>query len=170
MKKHSGMRPHDIVVLLKIASKGNTPWLMKDLASELAISAGEISESLHRSAHAGLIRGDKKQILASSLIEFLQCGLKYVFPVHCGSVVRGMPTAYSAAPLNADIQSGDMVVWPFAEGTIRGQAITPLYPGVPKACLHDKSLYELLTLTDALRIGKARERTLAVKELKRRLL
>ncbi len=48
MKKHSGMRPHDIVVLLKIASKGNTPWLMKDLASELAISAGEISESLHR--------------------------------------------------------------------------------------------------------------------------
>lgn len=164
------MRPHDIVVLLKIASKGNNPWLMKDLASELGISASEISESLHRSAHAGLITGDKKKIVVSSLIEFLQCGLKYVFPVHCGSVVRGIPTAYSAAPINAEIQGGDMVVWPFAEGTVRGQAITPLYPSVPKACLNDKSLYELLSLTDALRIGRARERTLAVKELKKRLL
>jgi len=170
MKKHSGMRPHDIVVLLKIASKGNNPWLMKDLASELGISASEISESLHRSAHAGLISGDKKQLLVTSLIEFLQGGLRYVFPVHCGSVVRGVPTEYSAAPLNEDIQSGDIVVWPFAEGTIRGQAITPLYPGAPKACLRDKSLYELLALSDALRIGRARERTLAIKELKKRLL
>ncbi len=143
---------------------------MKDLASELGISASEISESLHRSVHAGLITGDKKKIVVSSLIEFLQFGLRYVFPVHRGSVVRGMPTAYSAAPINEDIQGGDMVVWPFAEGTIRGQAITPLYPGVPKACLHDKSLYELLSLTDALRIGRSRERTLAVKELKKRLL
>jgi hypothetical protein len=37
------MRPHDIVVLLKIASKGKTSWLMKDLSYELGISASEIS-------------------------------------------------------------------------------------------------------------------------------
>lgn len=35
MKKHSGMRPHDIVVLLKIAAKKDSDWLMKDLAHEL---------------------------------------------------------------------------------------------------------------------------------------
>ena len=47
MKKHSGMRPHDIVVLLKIAAKEDQSWLMKDLSIELGISASEISESLN---------------------------------------------------------------------------------------------------------------------------
>lgn len=42
------MRPHDIVVLLKIAVKGDKSWLMKDLSFELGISASEISESLNR--------------------------------------------------------------------------------------------------------------------------
>ena len=50
MKKHNGMRPHDIVILLKIAAKGKTQWFMKDLSYELSISASEISESLNRSA------------------------------------------------------------------------------------------------------------------------
>ena len=44
MKKHSGMRPQDVVILLKITAKGNNPWLMKDLSSELEISASEVSE------------------------------------------------------------------------------------------------------------------------------
>ncbi len=33
MKKHNGMRPHDIVILLKIAAKGDAPWLMKDFTT-----------------------------------------------------------------------------------------------------------------------------------------
>lgn len=60
MKKHCGMRPHDIVVLLKIATKGINPWVMKDLSTELGISASEVSESLNLSAIAGLISKDKK--------------------------------------------------------------------------------------------------------------
>ena len=43
MKKHSGMRPHDLVVLLKIASKEGKDWFMKDLAYELGISASTLS-------------------------------------------------------------------------------------------------------------------------------
>ena len=63
MKKHSGMRPHDIVVLLKIAAKGKKTWLMKDLSYELGISASEISESINRSVIAGLISYDKKKLM-----------------------------------------------------------------------------------------------------------
>jgi hypothetical protein len=44
-----------------------------------------------------------------------------------------------------------------------------LHPGVPKACLHDVALYQLLALTDAVRIGKVRERKLAMDELRKRL-
>jgi predicted transcriptional regulator len=64
MKKHSGMRPHDIVVLLKIAAKNEKPWMMKDLSVELGISASEVSESLNRSAIAGLIAQDKKRVMS----------------------------------------------------------------------------------------------------------
>jgi hypothetical protein len=170
MKKHNGMRPHDIVVLLKIAAKGNNPWLMKDLATELGISAGEISESLNRSVYAGLLTGDKKKLMNQSLLEFLQYGLKYVYPQQLGSLVRGMPTAYAAPPLNTEILSNEAIVWPHAEGNVRGQALEPLYPGAPMACEKDALLYELLALVDALRIGKARERALAMEELKKRLL
>ncbi len=163
------MRPHDIVVLLKIAAKGNQDWLMKDLAYELGISASEVSESLHRSTYAGLVSVDKKRLMKASLLEFLQYGLKYVYPQQPGAIVRGMPTAYSASPLSDVIESSDAVVWSYAEGTVRGQAIEPLHASVPKACLNDSKLYEMLALTDALRIGKAREKNIAMEELMKRI-
>jgi hypothetical protein len=37
MKAHNGMRPHDIVVLLKIIALGELPWKNKDLAASLYI-------------------------------------------------------------------------------------------------------------------------------------
>lgn len=169
MKKHNGMRPHDVVVLLKIASKGSAPWMMKDLALELGISQSEVSESLNRSVYAGLIADDKKSVMKSALLEFLEFGLKYMYPQQLGAVVRGMPTAFSAPPLADKIVSDENVVWPFAEGKARGQAIEPLHPGVPKACLQDSELYKLLALTDGIRVGKAREKKLAMDELRKRL-
>jgi hypothetical protein len=169
MKKHNGMRPHDVVVLLKIASKGSVPWMMKDLALELGISQSEVSESLNRSVYAGLIADNKKSVMKSALLEFLEFGLKYMYPQQLGAVVRGMPTAFSAPPLADKIVSDEHVVWPFAEGKARGQAIVPLHPGVPKACLQDSDLYKLLALTDGIRVGKAREKKLAMDELRKRI-
>ena len=45
----------------------------------------------------------------------------------------------------------------------------PLYPIVPSAARRDAGLYDLLALVDALRIGRARERAFAEKEITRRL-
>jgi hypothetical protein len=169
MKNHSGMRPHDILILLKIAAKGSTPWLMKDLANELGISPSEISESLNRSMLGGLLSADKQKPMITALMEFLQYGLKYVYPQKPGSVVRGMPTSHSAPPLNRVIRSKEHYVWPYAQGKVQGQSIEPLYNTVPQACEKDPKLYELLALTDALRIGRNRERNLAITELRNRL-
>ncbi len=169
MKKHNGMRPHDIVILLKIAVKEGGQWLMKDLATELKISASEVSESLNRSAIAGLISPDKKRLMNASLLDFLEHGFKFVYPQHPGALVRGMPTAWSAQPLVNEIMSDEQVVWPFSDGLVRGQAVEPLHPSVPQACLQDNKLHELLALCDALRLGRARERKLAIEELKIRL-
>lgn len=74
------MRPHDIAVLLKIASKGDTPWLMKMLAHELGINSSEVSESIHRSVYARLIAHDKKTLIKTALIGFLEHGFPYVYP------------------------------------------------------------------------------------------
>ena len=169
MKKHNGMRPHDIVVLLKIASKRGGEWFMKDLAYELGISSSEISESLNRSAFSGLIGKDKKKLNYMSIMDFLEYGLKYVYPQMPGAIVRGIATAHSAAPLNEQIMSEDIYVIPYAEGDTRGQMIEPLHPKVPEACKKDELFYKYIALTDSVRAGRTREKKMAVEILKKML-
>ncbi len=169
MRKHRGMRPQDIVILLKIATFGQRSWQNKELAESLGISASEVSESLHRSRQAGLLASDKKQLMINALLEFLEHGFKYIFPQQPGALVRGVPTAHSAPPLDKHINGDEIFVWPAATGVMRGQAIEPLHPGVPKACLADPSLHELLALVDALRVGRMREQQLAIEELRKRI-
>ena len=164
------MRPHDVVVLLKIIALGHNQWRSIDLANQLFISPSEISESLFRNRFAGLIDDSKKKVHKQSLYEFLVYGIKYVFPQRPGAIVRGMPTAHSAPPLSASMRSSSVVyVWPDAEGSIRGEAIEPLYPTVPKAAKLDSIFYELMALVDAIRVGKSREHQIAVIELKKRI-
>ncbi len=50
MKKHNGMRPQDVVILLKITTLvKDQNWRFSDLAAWLYISPAEVSESLERS-------------------------------------------------------------------------------------------------------------------------
>jgi hypothetical protein len=165
MKKHNGMRPLDIVILLKITVKGESNWLNKDLANELGISASEVSESLNRSWLAGFLDETKKKLFRNALLEFLCHGLKYVFPQKPGELVKGMPTAHSASIANSTFPSDELYVWPYPQGTVRGQAIEPLYPSVPKAAEQDSSLYDLLAICDMLRVGRAREAKFAAEKL-----
>ncbi|HJW17094.1 MAG TPA: hypothetical protein VJ499_08235 [Flavisolibacter sp.] len=169
MKPHNGMRPQDVVVLLKIISKGNEDWQNKDLANELHISPSEVSESLNRSMVSGLVDPSKKKVFINSFIDFLVYGLKYVFPVQPGALVKGMETAHSAPLMKKFFSSQEHYVWADIDGKSRGQAIQPLYPGVSKAAKEDPKLYELLALTDVLRVGKVREMEVARKLLNERM-
>lgn len=180
MKDHKGMRPQDIVILLAIItmrrefedkSRRNLimPIQNKYLADSLKISAAEISSSLYRSSYAGLMEDNPfKTVLTQSFFEFLKYGLRYVFPVHPGAIVRGVPTAHSAEPLKNKLSFQEEVVWEHPDGSVRGQSITPLYSTVPDIVKNNMLLYELLALTDSLRIGGARERELAIIELEKR--
>jgi hypothetical protein len=164
------MKPQDILVLLKIINFKDTSWSQLTLADELFISQSEISASLARSRYAELLHVNGKSVMALSFMEFLQFGIRYVFPVKPGPMVRGVPTAHSAAPLKERITSEEDYVWPSAKGQSRGQSIIPLYPSVVDAVKLDVGLYEMLALVDALRAGKAREREIAINELKQRIL
>lgn len=167
--KQQTMTPLDLVILLKIASYKGEPWFQQNLANALGISQSEVSKSLNRSKYAGLLALDGKMVMKLALFEFLQYGLRYVFPVKPGAVVRGVPTSHSASPLKEDIQSTENYVWPYGKGTVRGHSIVPLYPSVPEAALKDANLHKLLALVDALRVGRARERQLAIQQLKKHL-
>lgn len=170
MKKHNGMRPQDIVVLLKIIAFRHDDWQYRDLAISLKISLSEVSEALNRCKIAGLIDSKKRKININSLKEFLFFGLKYVFPAEPGAIVKGIPTAHSASPIKEHISSGsDVYVWSSAKGTQRGQAIEPLFKSIPQIVQEDNLFYELLVIADTIRVGKVREINIAKEELEKRL-
>lgn len=169
MKKHNGMRPQDIVVLLKILALKHNEWYNSDLAQYLKISPSEISEVLNRCKIAGLIDTKKRKVNINSFSEFIIYGLKYVFPVEPGAIVKGIPTAHSATPIKEHITSNEVYVWAYSKGTHRGQAIEPLYKTLPEVVQEDKSFYELLTITDTIRVGRVREIKIAIEELNKRL-
>lgn len=160
------MRPQDILVLLKIVAHGDQNWYHHTLADALFISQSEVTKSLERSRYAGLMDSSRKIVMTQSLLEFLQYGIRYVFPQQPGPMVRGVPTAHSASPLKELISSDEQYVWLSATGSDKGQSIIPLYPTAPKAIKLDQELYYMLALVDAIRVGKAREREMAIKLLK----
>ncbi len=160
------MRPHDVVVLLKIISLQGEDWFNKDLSSELFISPSEISESLNRSMIARLISPDKRKVQKNALLKFIENGIGFVFPVEIGAIVRGMATAHSAPILQKFFVSKSIYVWPDPHGNAKGEGISPLYPNQVKAALRDESLYQMLSLLDAIRIGKPRECEKALELLK----
>lgn len=166
------LKPQDVVVVLKLASQQASAWSYPKLAVDLAMSASEVHSSVKRATRAGLLQDtDRHAPNKKAVLEFLVHGLKYVFPAEHGRLTRGMPTAHAASPLREQFAANDEPppVWPDPEGTVRGEEFEPLYRSVPQAARNDARLYELLALVDAIRGGRARERELAVKELRSRL-
>lgn len=168
------LKPQDLLVLLKLVSLQGIPWTYQRLAVDLSISQSEAHAAVGRAVAARLMTNPTVTTgrpITASLLEFLVHGVKYAFPAERGALTRGIPTGYAAPPLNSAIVGSNEPppVWPFAEGTTRGEAFEPLYPSVPVAAQRDSRLYELLALVDALRDGRARERNLAAKELETRL-
>lgn len=168
------LKPQDAVVLLKLVALADQPWNFQRLAVELSISQSEVHAAVRRAVGARLMSDAASSTgrpLRPQLLEFLVHGVKYAFPPERGEITRGVPTGYAAPPLDKQIagSSDPPPVWPYAEGSVRGYAFAPLYRTVPEAALRDPALYELLALVDAIRDGRARERSLAEKALEKRL-
>ena len=172
------MKSQDIVIMLKLVSLEDQikhgqldestisdPFALRSLEGELGISKTEISASIRRSVASNLaIKSSvRAKVNRRNLIEFVQHGLKYVFPAEPGAPQRGVATGFAAPMLEGKlISSGaDIYVWPHPEGSLRGLSIAPLFKSVPGAALKDARLYELLALIDAIRTGNQREVSLA---------
>lgn len=163
-------KPQDVVVALKLSLNGARSSYA-DLGQELGMSASEVHAAVRRLGDANLVDPETKEIRRQALRNFLVHGVPYAFPASQKEVTRGMPTAWAAPILSGKISASEQIppVWPDPEGQVQGAAVHPLYRSVPAAARRDPALYELLALVDALRIGRARERNLADKEITERL-
>jgi len=167
------LKPQDILVMLKLVALGQRSWSYSWLAVSLGMSPSQLHSAVRR-ALAAQLAVKKEDVITPhirNLEEFIVHGLRYVFVAEIGRLSRGIPTSYAAPPLNKHFAESaePPPVWPDAEGSVRGVAFSPLYKLAPQAARTDPALYELLALVDAIRGGRARERTLAIKELGKRL-
>ncbi len=168
------LKSHDIYVLLKLVVLTDRKWNYAGLAMELRMSPSQIHSSIKRLRSAKLAVKEGNCIFPHfrNLEEFLIHGLKYCFWAEEGTITRGLPTSHGAPPLNKIIafSSAELLpVWPDPDGEVRGIAYPPLHKTAPMASKKDAKFHEILSLVDALRMGRAREKKLAEKELHQRL-
>jgi hypothetical protein len=172
------IKPQDIVALVKLlACQPNKHWTQNSIAVELCLSPSQVNNSFKRLVTAGLLTPysppNKPQPIIQACEEFFLHGLKYIFPAKLGALTRGIATSYAAPSLNDQIVAGSdpIPVWPYGEGDERGLALKPLYPSVPESIAKhpDPLFYDLLTLIDAIRSGRAREKQIAMQKLSKRI-
>jgi predicted transcriptional regulator len=166
------LKPQDVFCCVKVLVKqrASQNWTFRELAGELEISLSEVHNALERAGSAGLYSTEEKTVLRRPFLEFLKGGLRYVYYTKPGSMVRGMATAHSAPPLNENFpEPEEKYVWPYEKGDQRGLAIEPLYQSVPVAAKRDQQLYEWLNLMESIRVGRTRERDMALRMCKKRL-
>ncbi|MGO9020593.1 MAG: hypothetical protein ACLQVJ_19810 [Syntrophobacteraceae bacterium] len=165
------LKPQDILILIKLVAPGESEWTYSSLGLELSMSPSEVHSGLRRAVAARLMDEQRRKPVKKALEEFLIHGVKYAYPPSRGGLTRGMPTSFAGPPLKDLIVSSCQLppVWPDPEGEQQGYEFSPLYKSVPKAAAKDYKLYELLVLVDAIRDSRAREREIAVKEIRARL-
>lgn len=160
------LKPIDLLVGLKILTS-KQGWTQMGIAAELCLSSSQVNAAIKQLIEGNLftVRQGKAYPVYAALKEFILFGVPYCFPVKPAELTVGMPTAYAAEPLKHIIAVGNdpIPVWPYAQGKSRGVAFEPLHKNVPKALSQypDPDLHEILVLIDALRIGRAREKSIA---------
>ncbi len=170
MPEQDTIRPHDLAVAFSLlGDDGPSPTTYSELGERLSLSPSTVHQSVKRMQGAGLLRPGTRTPNRMALGEFLSHGVRYAFPPILGRQALGVPTAHSGPSLGALFDSEDALVWPDARGTARGTSLTPLYPGATSLPGRAPEVYRLMTLVDAIRVGRARERSAATAELNRLL-
>lgn len=151
----------DIPVALDLADSA-ADRTYEQIGDMLGISQSTAHDSVRRLRAAGLVQAERLRANRLALLEFLEHGVRYAFPATLEAPTPGIPTAFSGPALADEIVADEPIVWPMANGAAFGPAISPLLPNVAELPRRHPALYRLLTLVDAVRIGRTRERSLAI--------
>jgi hypothetical protein len=128
-----------------------------------------VSNAKGRLRAAGLLSVSADRPLRRRMIEFTTHGLPYVFPpVFDGEGLLGIPTAWSAPPLD-EYMRGPNLVWARRSGPLRGLVLVPLHEEVAGVARQHRAFHRVMALVDAARLGDARARHLVPDLLAREL-
>jgi hypothetical protein len=163
-QQQATLRPGDIAVALELVLRPGERY--ENLSQALRLSLSAAHRAVRRLEAAELLLPRDRHPNKSALLEFLTHGVRYSFPAMLGAETRGVPTAGGLPEFRGEMPSGSGAVWPSVDGTVRGPSIVPLYEGAAAAALANARLHRLLALVDALRIGPARERSIAERLLR----
>lgn len=167
MPKQDTLKPIDLAIAMTLAIKPPEPRPTYDqLGRALGVSSSTAFESVQRLQSAGLLRPETREPNTNVLMNFLEFGAKCTFPPSLGRQSRGVPTAHTGPALRKVFDGTDPIVWPDADGSARGTGLTPLYPNAVALPEREPAIYDALTLVDALRVGRARERAAAMTALR----
>ena len=161
------LKPHDVCVGLQLLISPDATY--RELASRVGLSLGEAHNAAKRLEVSHLIQPHRLVVNARPFLEFLVHGVPYAFPGQLGLEAQGVPTAHSGPAFNDRIMQYDIVVWPSSAGEARGSTLAPLCKGAPRMPKTNPPLYRLLTIVDAMRVGRSRERSLAQQLLEKEL-
>ena len=159
IERQPTLRPGDVVVTLQLAIADKTGF--KELSSATGLSVGECHNAVRRLSLARLISPASRRPATELLHRFLVHGVPCAFPAVVGPPSVGVATAHSAGVFTGKVISEERFVWPDADGAERGLALTPLFPRAAQLSTRNRALYDLLTIVDTLRVGRAREKKVA---------
>ena len=156
------LKPQDTLLLIKYWSlnQKNQRLSVREIAESTSISPGEVSKSSKRLIasrlaveRSGLVFAEK-----GAVVEWLNFGVRYMYPqVHTG-YGRGLATSWSCPILHSEVVSpSPAIVWPLPGGDVEGELVQPMHGSVPAAAREDELLYRAFSLIEVIRGGKPRE-------------
>lgn len=162
--RHPALHPVDVPVVMQLMLSPKATY--DRIGHSLGIDGATAFRSVRRLESARLLLSGERRVARHAAMEFVLHAVRYVFYPVIGADGFGVPTAYTAPSLSDEIASSEALVWACTEGSVRGQTLQPLYEGAPSLPWRNPPLYEALTLVDAVRVGRTRERSRAADRLK----
>ncbi len=140
-------------------------WERERVSEDIGLSDPMAQASVARLREASIVRDRSINLIALS--ELLPT-LRYLAPLHeqRQERVRGLPTGYASPALGHQIRYEVPQVWKSSRGDAIGIPVTPLYENLPSKLGEKTGLYDVFTLLDAVRTGRAREVRLATEKLR----
>ncbi|MGF1679452.1 MAG: hypothetical protein ACFCUX_09705 [Candidatus Methylacidiphilales bacterium] len=159
------LKPYDPVIACYLASLESWSNYRK-VAGELSMSHSMLHSSVARLRETRLISADLKKVNKKQLLDFIRHGVPCVFHSSPGEMTIGIPTSHGC-PILKKLYSDENTayVWPHKCGEKQGYAVEPLHRKFPDACLENELLYNICGCIDGIRIGRARDKQLALEAL-----
>jgi hypothetical protein len=166
--RQPSLRPGDVVVALGLCFFPGASHAF--LAAHLGGAQSWIHGALKRLHLAGLADRRDRVVVRGALLAFLDEGLARSFPAILAPATTGTPTAWvtpPGRPILGRIDPRELpvaldpacaaatprFVWPSPIGSAHGIALMPLRPNAAAFSLRSPSVYRVLAVVDALRVG-----------------